>query len=122
MERPPALDRRGFLARGLWALAAWFLGPRVAAAADAGRVRGVIGAPGEEVRWQGHGAAGWFVHRCNGRERSRRRVTARPDGTALVGVPMDGGLDPGEHEFLLEAGGRQVSCGGFRVAPFRFGC
>jgi len=122
MDGPPALDRRGFLVRGMWFLAAWTLWPRAAAAAWAGGIRGWIRAPGHQVRWEGRGASAWFVHRWNGQERSRRLVNARPGGVVLAGLPMEGGLPPGEHEFLLEVRGRRIPCGGFRVTPFRFGC
>jgi len=123
MERHETLDRRGFLARGLWSLAAFLLWPR-SGAASSGRILGLIQAPGQEVLWEGAGpgTSGWFVHRCNGVERSRRRVNALSGGISLVGLPRDGTLEPGVHEFLLETGGRRVFCGGFQVAAFRFGC
>jgi hypothetical protein len=122
----PDLRRRSFLATLGAAGLAWMGWPRAAAAAP--RLSGEPArAPGDvvELHWPAglplRGAR--WVHRLDGR-RAGASVLPVPRGgvVRLAAVPSDGRLLPGEHRFTLEVGGRTLDGGGFRVAPFRFGC
>lgn len=124
------LHRRSFLAALLGALGAAAVAvpgwPARAAAVprlDGGPAR----APGDVVHlaWPpGRPTRGArWVHRLDGRLVGASSIPAiEGDRVSLAALPADRRLSPGEHRFCLEAGGRTVDGGGFRVAPFLFGC
>jgi len=65
------------------------------------------------------------THRVDGRVAGTLPVEGPIPGTArVVRVTADpvGGLAPGRHAFVLEAGESGEDLGGFVVRPFSFGC
>jgi hypothetical protein len=92
-------------------------------------VEGTIRAPGDviAVEWPASldAAEARFIHRVDGRTVAIAPVPPPAQGSVptvrFVAEP-GGGLPPGAHEFALEASGKLHELGGFRVAPFVFGC
>jgi len=124
------MGRRAFL-KALAAGTATLAGLRTAVAASRPAVRptGLFRAPGDvvEVEWPVglDPARARLVHRIDGRPVAFGTIPAPEPGARpvvrLVAEPA-GGLRPGRHDFVLEAGGSSEDLGGFEVTPFAFGC
>lgn len=103
--------------------------PTVGSSRPTVRPTGRFRAPGDvvEVEWPAglDPARARLVHRIDGRPVASGSIPAPEPGVRpvvrLVAEPA-GGLRPGRHDFVLEAGGSSEDLGGFEVTPYAFGC